>query len=212
MKKLTALRTCISGLLLVLLAPLAFAQASQRTVLVFGDSLSAAYNLSVEQGWVALLGKKLEAENPGWRVVNASVSGETTAGGKARIARALAEHSPAVVVLELGANDALRGLDLNQAQANLQAIIDAARAANAKVLLVGVEMPPNYGPDYADAFRTMFSTLAKQNETALLPFLLEPIATDLSWFQPDTIHPTATAQPKVMEHVWPALESLLETD
>ncbi|MEZ5543967.1 MAG: arylesterase [Lysobacteraceae bacterium] len=210
MGKPAVLCKCVLAWLLVLFTSHTPAQVAPRTVLVFGDSLSAAYNLSVEQGWVALLGKKLEAEKPGWRVVNASVSGETTAGGKARIARAIAEHSPAVVVLELGANDALRGLPLDQAQANLQAIIDAARAANARVLLVGVEMPPNYGPDYADAFRAMFAALAKQNETALLPFLLEPIATDLSWFQPDTIHPTAAAQPKVMEHVWPALESLLE--
>jgi acyl-CoA thioesterase-1 len=186
------------------------AQDVPRTVLVFGDSLSAAYNLRVEQGWVALLARRLETGKPGWRVVNASVSGETTAGGKARIARALAEHAPSVVVLELGANDALRGLDLNQAQANLQAMIDASQAANAKVLLVGVEMPPNYGPDYADAFRAMFVTLAESNGIALLPFLLEPIATDLSWFQPDTIHPTAAAQPKVMEHVWPALLPLLD--
>lgn len=196
--------------LLLLFTSQAPAQDEPRTVLVFGDSLSAAYNLAVEQGWVALLAKQLEAETPGWRVVNASVSGETTAGGKARIARALSEHAPAVVVLELGANDALRGLDLNQAQANLQAMIEASQAANAKVLLVGVEIPPNYGPDYADAFRAMFVTLAERNGTALLPFLLEPIATDLAWFQSDTFHPTAAAQPKVMAHVWPALAPLLK--
>ena len=210
MGKPTVFCKCALAWWLVLFTSHALAQDAPRTVLVFGDSLSAAYNLSVEQGWVALLAKKLDAEKPNWHVVNASVSGETTAGGKARIARALSDHAPAVVVLELGANDALRGLDLNQAQANLQAIIDASFEANAKVLLAGVEMPPNYGPEYAEAFRAMFATLAETNKTALLPFLLEPIATDLAWFQPDTIHPTAAAQPKVLAHVWVALAPLLE--
>lgn len=210
MGKLAALRKCAMLCILVLFAFPALAQAPQRTVLVFGDSLSAAYGLRTEDGWVALLAKKLDAEKPGWRVVNASVSGETTAGGKSRIARALAEHQPHMLILELGANDALRGLDLSLAQANLQTIIDAAYAINAKVLVAGVEMPPNYGPEYAAAFREMFRTLAEKNDAALLPFLLEPIARDLSWFQADTIHPTAAAQPKVLEHLWTALAPLLD--
>lgn len=184
--------------------------APQRTVLVMGDSLAAAYGLSPEQGWVALLANRLAMSHPQWRVVNASVSGETTGGGAARFARALEEHTPDVVILELGANDALRGLPLEPVQANLQRMIDAAKAANAKVLLVGIEIPPNYGPDYADAFRALFSTLANDNGTSFLPFLLEPIATDLSNFLPDTIHPTAEAQPKVLDHVWPALVPLLD--
>ncbi len=199
---------------LVMLGFIAFAQAGvaepTRTVLVMGDSLAAAYGLSPEQGWVALLDKRLAESHPHWRVVNASVSGETTGGGAARFPRALEEHAPDVVILELGANDALRGLPLEPAQANLQRMIDAAKAANAKVLLVGVEIPPNYGPDYADAFRAMFATLARDNGTAFLPFLLEPIAADLSQFLPDTIHPTAQAQPKVLDHVWPALAPLLD--
>lgn len=188
----------------------ALAAAPQRTVLVMGDSLSAAYGLSPEQGWVALLGERLAQSHPGWRVVNASVSGETTGGGAARFPRALEEHSPDVVILELGANDALRGLPLEPAQANLQRIIDAARAAGARVLLTGVEIPPNYGPEYAGAFRAMFATLARDNDLAFVPFLLAPIATDLSQFQADAIHPVAEAQPKVLDHVWPALVPLLD--
>lgn len=199
---------------LVMLGFIASVQASAaeptRTLLVMGDSLSAAYGLSPEQGWVALLGKRLAESHPDWRVVNASVSGETTGGGAARFPRALDEHAPDVVILELGANDALRGLPLGPAQANLQRMIDAAKAADAKVLLVGIEIPPNYGPEYADAFRAMFATLADSNDTAFLPFLLEPIAADLSNFLPDTIHPTAAAQPKVLDHVWPALVPLLK--
>ncbi len=188
----------------------ALAAAPQRTVLVMGDSLSAAYGLSPEQGWVALLGDRLAQSHPDWRVVNASVSGETTGGGAARFPRALQEHAPDVVILELGANDALRGLPLEPAQANLQRIIDAAHAANAKVLLAGVEIPPNYGPEYVDAFRAMFATLARENGLAFVPFLLEPIATDLSQFQADTIHPVAEAQPKVLDHLWPTLAPLLD--
>ena len=184
--------------------------ASGRTVLVMGDSLSAAYGLSPEQGWVALLDARLARTHPDWRVVNASVSGETTGGGRVRFTRALDEHAPDVVVLELGANDALRGLPLDQARTYLQDMIDAAKARGAKVLLVGVEIPPNYGPEYADAFRAMYAQLAETNGTALLPFLLEPIATDLSQFQADTIHPTAEAQPRVMEHLWGALAVMLE--
>ena len=184
--------------------------APARTVLVMGDSLSAAYGLSVEQGWAALLAKRLSETRPGWRVVNASVSGETTGGGRARFAHALEEHAPAIVILELGANDALRGLPLEQAQANLQAMIEAARARGTRVLLAGIEVPPNYGPDYADAFRAMYARLAQAEGVAFLPFLLEPIATDLSQFQSDTIHPTAEAQPALLDHVWRTLAPMLE--
>lgn len=197
-------------LIFLVAAVQAYAAEPSRTVLVMGDSLAAAYGLSPEQGWVALLGKRMAESHPDWRVVNASVSGETTGGGAVRFPRALEEHAPDVVILELGANDALRGLPLAPAQANLQRMIDAAKTARAKVLLVGIEIPPNYGPDYADAFRAMFTTLAKENDIAFLPFLLEPIATDLSNFLPDTIHPTAQAQPKVLDHVWPALVPLLD--
>ena len=184
--------------------------AAPRTALVMGDSLSAAYGLPVEQGWVALLARKLVDEERPWRVVNASISGETTGGAAARFPAALAEHAPAIVLLELGANDALRGLPLAQAQANLQTMIDQAHAAGAKVLLIGIEIPPNYGPDYTAALREMYAALAADNDIALLPFLLEPIAADLANFQPDGLHPVAAAQPAVRDHVWRALVPLLE--
>ena len=197
-------------LLWLLLCAPAVAAVPERTVLVMGDSLAAAYGLSPAQGWVALLGQRLEQDLPGWRVVNASISGETTGGGAARLTQALQEHTPAVVILELGANDALRGLPLELAQANLQRMIEAARETRAKVLLIGIQIPPNYGPDYTRALGTMYRDLAARNEIAFLPFLLEPIADDLANFQPDGLHPVAAAQPKVLEHVWPALLPLLD--
>jgi len=197
------------ALALLLLSALAHATAP-RTVLVMGDSLSAAYGLRVDQGWVALMGQRLAQAHPDWRVVNASVSGETTGGGRNRLPRALEEHAPAVVILELGANDALRGLPPEQAHANLDAMIQAAADAGARVLLVGTEVPPNYGPDYAAAFRTLYAQLAAARGTPFLPFLLEPIATDLGQFQADGLHPTAQAQPRVLDHLWPALEPLLD--
>lgn len=198
------------GLLGWLWFGLALAATPTRTVLVMGDSLSAAYGLPVEQGWVALLGERLAQQSPPWRVINASVSGETTGGGAARFAAALDEHKPAVVVLELGANDALRGLPLEQAQTHLQTMIDQARAGGAKVLLVGIEIPPNYGPDYTAALQAMYRKLAADKALAFLPFLLEPIAADLANFQPDGLHPIAAAQPAVRDHVWTALAPLLD--
>jgi acyl-CoA thioesterase-1 len=184
--------------------------AAQRTVLVVGDSLSAAYGMSSAQGWVALTAQKIAKEKPGWRVVNASISGETTAGGAARIAAELQRHRPAVVVIELGGNDGLRGLPLKQTRENLSKMILAAQKANARVLLVGMRLPPNYGPDYTRGFENAFRELATQHKTALLPFLLQPIATDRKAFQADQIHPTAAVQPKLRDHVWPALAPLLK--
>lgn len=184
--------------------------AAQRTVLVVGDSLSAAYGMSAAQGWVALTAQKIAQEKPGWRVVNASVSGETTAGGAARIAAELQRHRPAVVVIELGGNDGLRGLPLKQTRENLSKMIVAAQKANARVLLVGMRLPPNYGPDYTRGFENAFRELATQHKTALLPFLLQPIATDRKAFQADQIHPTAAVQAKLRDHVWPALAPLLK--
>ena len=180
-----------------------------RTILVMGDSLSAAYGLAPAQGWVALTGDRIGKTRPGWRVVNASISGETTAGGAARVAGELQRHKPAVVVIALGANDGLRGLPLVQTRANLEKMIKAVQASKAKVLLVGMRMPPNYGPDYTRGFEQNFSALAKQYNTALLPFLLEPIALDRSAYQADNLHPVANAQPKLRDHVWKALEPLL---
>ena len=183
---------------------------AQRTILVMGDSLSAAYGLSAAQGWVALTADRVGKPRPGWRVVNASVSGETTAGGAARIAGELQRNRPAVVVIELGANDGLRGLQLQQTRANLEKMIQAAQAAKAKVLLIGMRIPPNYGPDYTRGFENNFAALAKQYKVPLLPFLLEPIALDRNAYQADNLHPVAAAQPKLRDHVWKALEPLLK--
>jgi acyl-CoA thioesterase I len=181
-----------------------------RTILVMGDSLSAAYGLASAQGWVALTADRVSKTKPGWRVVNASVSGETTAGGASRIAAELQRNRPAVVVIELGANDGLRGLQLQQTRANLEKMIQAAQKANAKVLLIGMRIPPNYGPDYTRGFENNFAALAKQYKVPLLPFLLEPIALDRNAFQADNLHPVATAQPKLRDHVWKALDPLLK--
>lgn len=186
------------------------AATPERTVLVMGDSLSAAYNLAPEQGWVALLDRRLASEHPGWRVVNASISGETTAGGASRIAAELARHDPEVVVIELGANDGLRGLDLEQTRANLERMIRASRESGARVLLIGMRLPPNYGPQYTESFERNYVELAEAHDAALLPFLLEPIAMDRDAFQPDNLHPVAAAQPKLRDHVWPALAPLLD--
>jgi len=185
------------------------ANAEARTVLVMGDSLSAAYNLAAEQGWVALLDERLRTEAPGFRMVNASISGETTAGGASRIDAALAEHQPSLVVIELGANDGLRGLPLEDTRANLERMVRASKAAGAEVLVVGMQLPPNYGPDYTEAFFSMFGEIAKAEGTAHLPFLLEPIAFDEAAFQSDRLHPTAEAQPVLANHVWTALQPML---
>lgn len=183
--------------------------AAQRTVLVMGDSLSAGYGLAASQGWVALTARRIEKEAPGWRVVNASISGETTAGGAARIAAELKRHKPAVVVIELGANDGLRGLPVAQTRANLEKMIAAAKVAKADVLMIGMRLPPNYGPDYTRGFESAFRELAKKHGIAFVPFLLEPIALDERAFQADRLHPTAAAQPKLRDHIWPALAPLL---
>ena len=178
-------------------------------VLVFGDSLSAAFNLAPEQGWVHLLDAEFAQATPTWRVTNASISGETTAGGVSRIDAVLAQHQPQVVVIALGANDGLRGLPVDSAKRNLARMITAAKARKARVLLIGIEMPPNYGPDYTAAFRQMYRDLAREHQVALLPFLLEPVAADRGNFQEDNLHPTAAAQPLLRDHVHAALKPLL---
>jgi acyl-CoA thioesterase I len=182
----------------------------ERTVLVMGDSLSAAYGLAPEEGWVALTAARMAKEHPGWRVVNASVSGETSAGGAARIEGELARNRPEVLIIELGGNDGLRGLPLKQTRANLEKMVSAARAAGSRVLLVGMRMPPNLGRTYTEGFAASFRTVAEAHQVPLLPFLLEPIAMDRASFQPDNIHPIAAAQPKLRDHVWPALAALLK--
>ena len=186
--------------------------APAPVVLVVGDSLSAEYGLARGQGWVALLQQKLEKSMPQARVVNASVSGDTTAGGRARLASLLQQHKPTVVVIELGGNDALRGLPLSGTRDNLQAMTRASQAAGAKVLLLGMQVPPNYGSAYARDFASVFPEVGKQNKAAWLPFLLTGIADGpdaMSWFQPDRIHPLAKAHPRMLDNVWPHLQPLL---
>ncbi|MFO1503385.1 MAG: arylesterase [Steroidobacteraceae bacterium] len=188
----------------------AHAASGERTLLVFGDSLSAAYGLQAEQGWVAQLQRRLQTQGYGYRVVNASVSGETTSGGRNRIARALAQHKPSLVLLELGANDGLRGLPVKETRENLGAIIDAIRRGGSKVLLLGIRIPPNYGPQYTQAFADVYAGLAAEKKAPLLPFLLEGIALDPRFMQPDGLHPNAQGQPLVLANVWPVLKPLLE--
>ena len=177
---------------------------------MFGDSLSAAYGIAQSRGWVALLGERLKREPADYSVVNASISGETTAGGAARIAKALEQHKPAIVVIELGANDGLRGLPLAQMRRNLASMIEQSQKAGARVVLVGMKLPPNYGPEYTRGFESIYAELAKKYETALVPFLLEDIAEKDDLFQPDRIHPTEGAQPLMLERVWKALRPMLK--
>lgn len=200
----------LASLLALPLAAQAPAAAAPRTVLVMGDSLSAAYGLSAAQGWVALTAEQVKRTRPGWRVVNASISGETTAGGASRIAAELQRHRPAIVVIELGANDGLRGLSQAQTRANLDRMIQAARKSGARVMLIGMRIPPNYGPDYTRGFEANFKALADQYKLPLLPFLLEPVARDRANFQADNLHPVAAAQPKIRDHVWTVLAPLLK--
>ncbi|MDD5241597.1 MAG: arylesterase [Sulfuricella sp.] len=194
---------------LVLILLFSCAAQAAPTILVFGDSLSAAYGIPADKGWVALLDQRVRQQHPGYRVINASISGETTSGGRYRIKQALAEHQPAVVIVELGANDGLRGLPLAAASANLDAIITACRNRKARVLLVGMRLPPNYGSAYTSGFRAMYQQLAQRHKVLLLPFLLESFADRPELFQADGLHPTAAAQPLIMEQVWTSLRSLL---
>jgi acyl-CoA thioesterase-1 len=181
-----------------------------RTVLVLGDSLSAGYGMAASQAWPSLLEARLRERDPGFRVVNASISGETTAGGLARIDDALARHRPAIVVIELGSNDALRGLPLDLARENLSEMARRARDAGAAVLVVGMEMPPNFGPAFTAAFRAMFAEVAAEHDAELLPFLLEPIARDRANFLDDNLHPTPETQAAIRDHVLTVLGPMIE--
>jgi acyl-CoA thioesterase I len=197
------------GLLVLTLALPACAGAA-GTILVFGDSLSAAYGIAQNRGWVALLEARLKERHMNYNVANASISGETTAGGLARIGKALEQHRPDVVIVELGANDGLRGLPLDAMKRNLAQIIRAAQGSKARVLLVGMEMPPNYGPDYTQQFERSYAELAKEFKLALVPFLLEGLAERRDLYQPDNLHPVAVAQPMILETVWKQLQPLLK--
>jgi acyl-CoA thioesterase-1 len=194
------------------LAAPAMAASGQR-ILVVGDSLSAEYGLARGSGWVALLHKQLAQEKPGVEVINASISGDTTSGGRSRLPALLKRHQPSHVVIELGGNDALRGLPMNMTQDNLLAMTKQAQAAGAQVLLLGMQMPPNYGPDMARQFDAAFAQVAKSQKAALVPFFLKGVGDDpepLKWFQSDRIHPNEAAQPRMLANVWPTLKKQLK--
>ena len=196
-------------------APLSSAVAADTavdapTILVFGDSLSAAYRIPRDQGWVALLQQRLQQQGLPHRVVNASVSGETTSGGLSRLPAALQEHNPDIVVLELGANDGLRGLPIPAMQRNLSAMIEASQDVGARVLLAGMLIPPNYGPRYTSAFAASYTELAERFDLPLVPFLLDGVAGKRAFTQEDGLHPTAAAQEKILDNVWETLQPLLK--
>ena len=186
------------------------AVAGDRTILVLGDSLSAGYGIRPEQGWVALLDERLQAQGYGYEVVNASVSGETTSGGLQRLPRALMLHQPGIVILELGANDALRGLPLATTRENLQKMVGLARDSRARILLVGMRIPPNYGPRYSEDFFRMYPDIATRYSLPLVPFLLESVALDPTRMQGDGLHPNAQGEPAVLDTLWPQLQPMLK--
>ena len=191
-------------------APLA---ATERKVLVLGDSLSAEYGLPRGAGWVALLQNQLQQAIPGTMVVNASISGETTSGGRSRLPALLKQHQPKLLVIELGGNDALRGLALSMTHDNLEQMVRAGQASGARVLLLGMQMPPNYGAEMARQFAQLYAQVAQKTRCALVPFFLQGVADDpdpLKWFQADRIHPNAAAQPRMLAHVWPELKKQLK--
>lgn len=188
------------------------AHSASKTVLLLGDSLSAEYGLPRGTGWASLLAQQLRDDKLDATLVNASISGETTAGGKARLPALLAQHKPAILIIELGGNDGLRGLSLPATQANLHEMIAMASHAGARTLLVGMQVPPNYGPDYSKRFTAMYDTLGKDKGVKLVPFLLAGLDDTGRWFQPDRIHPNREAQPVMLRNVWPMLKPMLRAD
>lgn len=186
--------------------------ATAPSILVVGDSLSAGYGIEMREGWVTLLQQRLVKKGYPHTVVNASISGDTTSGGRARLPDALKRHRPQIVIIELGGNDGLRGLSLRETRANLDAMIKAAQSAGAQVLLVGIHLPPNYGPEFTGKFHAIYHDLARAHGTALVPFLLEGVALTPGLMQSDGIHPLAVAQPRLLENVWPFLKPLLKQD
>lgn len=206
-----ALKTTITATL-ALAAMLAAGEAysAPKTVLVLGDSLSAEYGLARGTGWVALLQQRLKEQKIDATVINASISGDTTSGGKSRLGPLLAAHRPDVLVLELGANDGLRGLPLSDTENNLNAMLSAAKNDKARTLLIGMRIPPNYGTVYARQFTDLFGKVAKENKSALAPFLLDGVAQQPALFQADRLHPTEQAQAMLLDNVWPYLKPLLQ--
>jgi acyl-CoA thioesterase-1 len=185
-------------------------RAETPAILVFGDSISAGFGLAhVEQGWVEMLRTKLTDEGYGYQVVNASVSGETTAGGLARLPRALALHHPQIVIIELGGNDGLRALPVDQMRANLAKMVDLSVGMGARVLLLGIRIPPNYGPEFTEKFRSIFANVAQDKKVPLVPFLLTDIALSPNLMQADGVHPNELGQPKLLANVWPTLKPIL---
>jgi acyl-CoA thioesterase-1 len=200
-------------LALVVWGFVASVHAASPRILVLGDSLSAEYGLARGSGWVALLQKQLAQEQPGAQVINASISGDTTSGGRSRLPALLQKHQPSHVVIELGGNDALRGLPMAMTQANLLHMAQQAKGAGAQVLLLGMQMPPNYGPDIARQFEAAYAQVAKSQQAALVPFFLKGVGDDpepLKWFQTDRIHPNEAAQPRLLANVWPTLKKQLK--
>lgn len=193
----------------VLLLCSASAWAGSGSILVLGDSLSAAHAIPTKDGWVSLLADELARSDHPVAVINASISGETTAGGLAQLPKLLAEHDPDWVLLELGANDGLRGLPLTKIESNLRAMIEACQVAGSRVLLIGIELPVNYGPVYRDGLRALYRALATEFKLALVPFLLEGVALDADLMLPDGLHPNAAGQPKVLANVWPVLQQAM---
>ena len=184
--------------------------ASAHIILVVGDSLSAAYGIPVKKGWVSLLQERLDTRAYPWKIINASISGDTTANARARLPQALASHEPAVVLLELGGNDGLRGLSLAAMKSNLDAMISSLQEAATQVLLIGVQLPPNYGPRYTEKFQAIYHELARERDLTLLPSLVDGIGTEWNLMQSDGIHPNTAAQPLIVDRVWKELEPLLE--
>lgn len=189
------------------------APAQSGPILVVGDSLSAAHHIAIESGWVALMAQRLRQRDPKHTraVVNASIDGETSAGGLARLPGLLARHKPSLVLVELGANDALRGLPISEIRSNLERILKTCRDAGAKIVLLGIEMPVNYGAQYRDALRAMYRAIAEKFNVPLVPFLLAGVATDPNLMQDDGLHPLAAGEPKVLDNVWPTVEAALKS-
>jgi acyl-CoA thioesterase-1 len=196
-------------LVLLMAAPSAAVAAPSNTILLLGDSLSAAHNIELDKGWPSLLQARLSKMRPAHTLINASISGETTSSGLSRLPDLLKRYRPSLVILELGANDGLRGLPLSEIRANLESMIERSREGGAKILLLGIELPVNYGPQYRDGLRAIYAQLAKKNGAGLVPFLLQGIALDPAAMQEDGLHPTAAAQPRVLKNVWPALIPML---
>jgi acyl-CoA thioesterase-1 len=194
----------------VLMMTAALAHSAPKTVLVLGDSLSAEYGLTRGSGWVALLDQKLKAEKIDATIVNASISGETTSGGRSRLPALLAQHHPQLVVIELGANDGLRGLPVPAAEANLRAMVELSHQNHAEVLLIGMRMPPNYGRSYTEQFFSMYQTLSTQLKAPLVPFMLEGVAQTPAMFQADRLHPIAQAHPIILANIWPKFLPLVK--